>query len=269
MVNCHLADKNPEKRYGKELLSVSINASWKPMDVKLPVTHNPGFQSCLVTFQKWSIVVLCFVQVALVLFCGGRITLLPLPLIHPVCSFPLRGTFYSLPCTGSQDAMAERHSITTKRDHRRKTRGGDAGVESLGAWLHLSGGVVRKKRMGNGEQGEQMMWIGFIHLWEPGQVGKKPFSYTLAGLLDEVLGCLLVSPANEATLIFQFWLDSLSLVGYLGSVWPKDRYTGIKWQMIQWVVKKKVKSSRICSNSHLVSILMSPWKSRSILFYFK
>lgn len=51
--------------------------------------------------------------------------------------------------------MAERRSVIAKKDCRRKTRGGGRG--SRVAQLHLSGGVLRKKRTGNGERGEQVM----------------------------------------------------------------------------------------------------------------
>lgn len=131
MVNPSLADETPEKRYEKELLFHFHSCLLKARGCETALEHAAlGFKAARMTFQKWSIVALCFVRVALVLFCCGCITLLPLPLIHPVYSFSFRGTLYPLLCTGSWGMRWLKGSALLRRERPRekdKGRGATSG----------------------------------------------------------------------------------------------------------------------------------------------
>lgn len=202
-----------------------------------PGTRSPGFQSCPDDFSE---MIYCGA-----LFCPGRPRFVLLWLYHssaaainPPCLLLLiqRHIVPSALHRELGDEMAERLSIAAERETKRERQG--EGSHEWVCWVHSLTwmvGSLERKEQGLRGRGEQVMWVGFVHLLGAWASWKEtfPVHFILALCLSCLVrhwNLLLVSPANEAALIFQFWLDSLTLVGHLGSVWTKRCQTGIKWQ---------------------------------------
>lgn len=271
MVNPSLADKTPEKRYEKRVtVSFPFKSLESPWMWNCPGTRSPGSQSCPDDFSEMIYCGALFCPVALVLFCWGCITLLPLPLIHPVSSFPFTGTFYTLPCTGSSgwDGWKAQHCCPERDQGRKRAEGGQGrgcGCTGSPGWW----GAWEEKK-GHGQQGAGH--VNRLYLcWEAEQVGKKPLSYTSALCLScwvRHWDRQLESPADEAALISRFDLTHSFQLG----IWaPKTCQTGIKWQKIEWIVKQKIKSRISClvSNSKFDCCAMSSCNFHYIQLYFK